>query len=216
MTWNILTDAMHFAAVSFVGKILHILKADIIKGLVWFTRAILSDSYWLNIIFKPKHFWYNHLMSNSFSKVEFNNRKCKCFKIEMTVISCSWAWWSQTNATTELHLTELSLNFTCRMYALDLSLDFQYLSHDTPQELPTLTSLNNSTFLSTCLARIFSSIAIAIMASWTSISNPLSEDTVEYQEETKSLMIFLTVLWISWSNWCSSSTEGGTWNLAMI
>jgi len=54
-----------------------------------------------------------------------------------------------------------------------------------------------STFLSSRLERLFSSRAIDIMASWTSVSKPLSEDTVENHEDTKSLMTFLTVLWIS-------------------
>lgn len=43
-------------------------------------------------------------------------------------------------------------------------------------------------------------MAIEIIAVWTSFSKTLSEDTVENQDATKSLMIFLTVLWISSSS----------------
>lgn len=43
-------------------------------------------------------------------------------------------------------------------------------------------------------------MAIEIIAVCTSFSKALSEDTVENQDATKSLMIFLTVLWISSSS----------------
>lgn len=54
-------------------------------------------------------------------------------------------------------------------------------------------------------------MAIEIIAVSTCLSNALSEDTVENQDATKSLTIFLTVLWISSSSWRSSAPVEGIW-----
>lgn len=48
------------------------------------------------------------------------------------------------------------------------------------------------------------------MALCTSTSKCRSEDTMQYQEDTKSLIILRTVVCISWSSCRSLSGEGGT------